>query len=426
MRAGTAEASGARPPASAKEQSAVWLCFALIPVFMALATWDPAGSRTPLQSNIRFFAAPALLFELFTIVAALGSGFRPLKAFREAARWQMIALLLLILIAWGSALITAPVTVAAVVRTSLSLLHLSFGLCAAYLLTNASLPIRRTIWRMIAAGICVYAAILVLYVAAVDWSGEFDWVYFGLGVMHIRLVGFYAAVGALAALGLAASSRSSLEFWAATAGVTLLVGIICWTGSRGALIAIVGSMAVGLTCIPSMRSRKTIVSVCLSLVAGAALSLPFAAPHSMYGLLRISEDMTGESINELSTGRSRMWMGTLQAVARQPFFGYGEDQFRSLIQEALGRFNHPHNVIFQMLLQWGIVGSICFFSLMAALWWSSLRAVRNESHSGTPAFLVLSGLLIFSLYDGTLYHVYPAMMVAFCCAFLLSGRGKIV
>ena len=115
-----------------------------------------------------------------------------------------------------------------------------------------------------------------------------------------------------------------------------------------------------------------------------------------------------------------MWESTFQTFLQRPIFGFGESQFKVVVPAALNQYNHPHNSILQFMLQWGLVGVACLAVLTAPILWKVVQLSRQRPDESLPAFFVLAGLLIFSLYEGSLYHVYPVMMVVVALCFVLG------
>ena len=118
-----------------------------------------------------------------------------------------------------------------------------------------------------------------------------------------------------------------------------------------------------------------------------------------------------------------MWENTFQAILQRPIFGFGESQFRLVVPAAKGMYNHPHNSILQLMLQWGLAGTLFMLVLIVPLFWKFVQMSRDRQEESLPALFVLAGLLIFSLYEGSLYHVYPVMMVVLALTFVLGRPG---
>ena len=87
---------------------------------------------------------------------------------------------------------------------------------------------------------------VAIFVLAIPDPARFDWLQFGLAVTNIRQTGFYAAVGAAAALGLAAveTRRAHHAGWVAAA--TACFALSFWSGTRGSVVAVVAAVAAWL------------------------------------------------------------------------------------------------------------------------------------------------------------------------------------
>lgn len=396
-----------------------FLLVAFAPAIFALCTWNtglPEG-RGFLESQVRYFGLPILGAELFVVIVAMAAGFAPARTVRAMPRWVQAALLSLVVIAFGTALLAAPQPILAMLRTCMSALHLLFGLAAAWLIGAYHPALRTSFWPMIVAGLAAYALILCAFVASIaDWRA-FDWFYFGLGMIHIRQVGFYSAVGAAAALGLAAIRPGARNYLLWVGAAALLLALSFWSGTRGSLIAVLGAFGAGLLVLPGLRTMRACSALIAANAAGAALSLIPASPHPLFGLWRIFSNYDG--LDEASSGRIAMWLDTLRAIGERPWFGYGEGQFRLVVSQSQGVYNHPHNSLLQIALQWGGVGLACALAIAGSIAWRICSVARRDPEL-TPALLVAAALAVFSLYEGTLFHPYPIMMLALAIAFLLG------
>jgi O-antigen ligase len=196
----------------------------------------------------------------------------------------------------------------------------------------------------------------------------------------------------------------------------------CWSGTRGSLLAIVGAYATATFVFPELRRRRALQALALSALFGLLLSLiVFLPPDSRYGLQRIFLASNVGDV-DVSSGRLEMWQATLRAILSRPLFGYGEGQFGLVVAESNG-LNHPHNIVLQILLQWGLVGFICFSSLAALVAQRFLAAARTNPQT-LPPVLVAAALLIMSLYEGSFYHPYPIMMIALATSFVLASARQ--
>jgi len=88
-----------------------------------------------------------------------------------------------------------------------------------------------------------------------------------------------------------------------------------------------------------------------------------------------------------------------------PIFGLGADGYRHLIP-AIGDIEsiaHPHSVIIQLLLSYGILGLLIpsyFFFLL------SWKIFKSNNKQTKVIYLTFLSTMILSIFDGVLYHAY--------------------
>ena len=388
------------------------LLIAAAPVVFALATWDVTNLHSPIRAWMRFYGAPVIAIEILVIICALFSGFQPLRMLRAAPAWAQATLVVLITVAFCSAFVAAPDEGTAVGRTFLWLIHLLFGLGFAHLVRRCEPFFSRHFWPAVVVGLCGYVVLLMFFVWMIPDPATFGWAHLRLAVVNIRQVGFYSAVGAAAALGLSFFQSRWILYIAWGAAASLLLAISFWSGTRGSILAVWIACLAAMVWYPPLRTLFAIGTVAACNAIGAVLSLVHSVPDSHYGMARLAVSAATRTAEDFSSGRLSQWLGAVRAVRERPLFGYGESQFRLIVPESMGAYNHPHNAVLQIALQWGVVGTVCFGALAGlVLWWCHL-AVREGRKEDLPPFLVLVSLLAMSLYEGTLYHTYPIMMIA--------------
>jgi O-antigen ligase len=233
----------------------------------------------------------------------------------------------------------------------------------------------------------------------------------------VRLVGHYAAPAAGLAAGMMAVSRTPARWGIAFTVATLALALALWTGSRAALIGVGAGLVAGLLFAPSMRRPRAWGGLAAGLVVAwlAVSSLPAPAPNM--GAVRIVASTVQST--DRTTGRTQLWAHVAKAVAKRPVFGHGEGQMYYV-----ARFSnsfHPHNVILQVLLAWGIVGLACVLTLTLYFARESIRIVRSGSEELVPPFIAIVTLAVPSLVDGSLIHALPVSIFAACVGMIGSG-----
>jgi O-antigen ligase len=399
-----------------------WALIALAPPALALTTWDPAGAHNATQGWFRLYGVAAAVVEIGVILYSIVVGADPLRPVIRLPLWAKAALVVLIGVGFYTAVAVAPDELRGLSWTFLSILHLGFGLAVATLVRDADSPTRLAIWNVVLAGVGAYLIILTAFVAVAVGKPSMDWQYFGLGGTNIRQVAFYSVVGAGASLGLAlaqSDARCRLVFVAAA---VLMFALSFWSGTRGALLAILVAFPVGALLLTELRTVRAWLTLVATMGAGALLSLIGPVPNSLYGIVRLKASASGAA--DVSSGRFDMWAGTWNAILQRPLLGHGAGQYFVVVYDKLGGFNHPHDIVLQVLFHWGLVGAICYVSLATLLAWRVFTALRTPQPADAAALLVGMSLLTMSLYEGTLFHTYPTMMIAFALALIIAPRRE--
>jgi O-antigen ligase len=139
--------------------------------------------------------------------------------------------------------------------------------------------------------------------------------------------------------------------------------------------------------------------------------MTWLAPLGDLGPQRLINDMG-------SSGRIELWTQALAAIAERPWFGWGEGMFPIL--SGVG-FTHPHNVVLQVLLAWGIVGALLVAVLMG---WLARRIHRSVDERGAPFLFAALMLAAASLVDGVLYLNQSTALFAMCIAVLAAKEAQ--
>ena len=388
------------------------------PVIFALLTWNERRASDPAASATRLFALPVLPVEACVILIAFASGWRPIAAMRRLPRLAAGSLAGLLIVAFATASFAAPNRMGALLWTYILLAHVAFGFAAVWIMSHCTEDDLKRVWPSVVVGCCVYALMFAVFVS-IPHGSNFDWAYVGLGVSNLRQVGFYTAVGSLAALGCALQRRgpAALAFGVASA---LMFALAFWTGSRGAVLATLIAVILAWPLFRWLRNGRAIAFTLLPLGAGAAASmiLPIPQDTGLLGMGRIARSVVAPGWLGASSGRFTMWHDAWRAFLHRPLLGYGDGQFGEVAPQVQETYLHPHNIILQLLVQWGAVGFLLCMTLGLLLVRQCWRRSRRAGEAIAPAILVALGLLTYSLYDGTLFHTYPLMMFAFAIAFL--------
>jgi O-antigen ligase len=389
---------------------------AAAPVIYALSTWNHDPQASPAQMMVRHFHLPVLLIEMAVVLVWLGSGGKRDRVTGHVPKWSKIAMLALSLIVVGHALVLMSVSPGGTMRSITWLLHAVFGVAVWDSISRAGTRGMEQACRWIAFGILAYCAILFAFVVTVPDQGRFKWFFLGLGVTTVRQLGAYSAVGFGAAIALAALATSNARWIGCVAIAALALGISFWSGTRASLVSAGAAIILAVAMIRVMRSRRALGAVAFAAIGGVALTLLTPPPDPAFGLTRMAKSMEKEDINEIGSDRFKIWRLAALQIAERPLFGFGEATINAPSPHAVGKIVQPHNAILQMLLQWGVIGAACFFSLIGALWLRMSKALMRDPEAHLGMFLIATSLLVQSLFEGMLFFPYPVMMTVFALA----------
>jgi hypothetical protein len=135
-----------------------------------------------------------------------------------------------------------------------------------------------------------------------------------------------------------------------------------------------------------LRSRTMRRGTKVAMVAGAAIvAILFSGLYLSYYRVYTNTGTEAETL----TGRTGIWLVTLQLALEKPWLGHGFHSYRSLIP-AFGPFEpwHAHNELLQQFFTYGVVGVL----LVATLYWSLLRQCRR--HAADPLASTCRSLLL--------------------------------
>ena len=361
--------------------------FGIAPVVLILLTWSGHDQN----SGVKSYALPIVAVELATVVVAFREGMR----FRLNAITACLAALLLI--AWATAFI-APSPGVALFRTALWTLHLSFGFAAARLFRAEHLT------EGLLVGFVVFVALLAVFV--VTAPANFNWIYEMPGLGNPRAFALYAA----AAIGLCLGLLAYGKIWASCISA-LAFALVFWSGSRGAMVVSSVALLTGLAFFPAVRRPAAWVPFVASAFVGGFVAWIIGSPTQLVGVTRI--------VDTTDNGRFYLWSKTIELISHRPWFGYGEAQLDYL--SPMPWITHPHNIVLQVLLAWGIVGLALVICLSA---WAGRRIFRNVDEEMLPLTIVIIVLAVYAQIDGAIYNVHTAAIFAACVGIVVRNGSR--
>jgi len=239
-------------------------------------------------------------------------------------------------------------------------------------------------------------------------------------VRHFGHVCFLAAMSGAALVVL--SRRLGILSFALTC--CALFGLIA-TGSRGPLLA--WMLFVGLLCCLGPARWRLLACGLASLVAMSALvwyldSSGLLVTPNIFSRL---EETLRQRGGGFDSGRLQLWLDSIHEIAAFPLFGQGPEGY---LQSGCCNtwVNHPHNLILQMLMEFGVVGG----AILALLCVQTIRLLGGARRllrlvTSSPGNCVLASMLAayvaLGLIDGMFYFAVPLMHFALFCGLFAAG-----
>lgn len=211
------------------------------------------------------------------------------------------------------------------------------------------------------------------------------------------------------------------EKWVFALARTVGLGLLFWSGSRGAILAWVLAL---LTFARHTGQWSRLRTWSLEAVAAILLSVVFdvGSPHmgifAGFFLRSWRTAVVTGTLDAVSSGRTTVWLKTLSALQdlHIALFGAGGNGFVRLHLWYRQIF-HPHNIILQLLSDWGAGGLFLLLWLVKEGMPKCLRRADKDSVAGL-GFALMVFLLVTGLLDGGLYHLQYLFFAAIAFALL--------
>lgn len=290
----------------------------------------------------------------------------------------------------------------------------------------------RLVAKLVAfSGMAGAAALLLHYVIAPMWAGA--------NYVNPRgfLAGFEgpnslgAGVALLIPFGVAwlvgaTSKRGRLM---ALASLAVLGALLMLSGSRGAVVALVGSSALAVLLAAVLGKRASLKRYVLApVLAAAVIAGLLLAPTGP--ITRLARTDLGSLATDLSTARRVIQLETaLGLVTAHPLSGVGlggfEEAYLALNPGVLGSTT-PHNALLFIGAQAGLIGIfvlVAFYLVLAVLSIRAFSAIRNAwgmAALGFPANLVMLDLF----FPYTFTHDVGVLVVILIAVVYVMGAEK--
>ncbi|MDZ8119378.1 O-antigen ligase family protein [Pontiella agarivorans] len=241
---------------------------------------------------------------------------------------------------------------------------------------------------------------------------------------HIRITGFLVAAAA-AALQPVFCRKSNPAVSTCYYVVGLAVwGLMFWTGGRGAIIsAYAACVAIALVLLIRKQPWKHyLIALGIFTIGGILISELFEVFY-WNGIFQAAERTmaAGGDPYKMTTGRVTFcgWVVESLNLNHAWLFGLGSQGYCYMPNRTFAF--QPHNLIFQFLAEWGIVGTVLFLCMIGYGCFMGFRqtvfqSMEKLSVPKLSALAVIVSLGVHSLVDGIFYHAQPSLHLAIAFA----------
>jgi len=242
------------------------------------------------------------------------------------------------------------------------------------------------------------------------------------GFIHIRIIGFSAAIAIALATGMLTAAEGKPEVSSALVLLCLGWTVLFWSASRGGIVALVLSFALlAVLCVPLRRTWKPWLA---TLAVGFGLSIFIPGEGNSGAATIFAHQM---NVDSLSAGRWELWKQVLGFVADRPWAGHGYAQYYTLAVDAGGDpervMPHTHNIVLEGWLAIGAPAALILALVALSAWLQWLRDLASATGElRISSTLLTSMLFAYAFVDGVYFYPKAAFPFAIAAG-VLAGRS---
>lgn len=253
--------------------------------------------------------------------------------------------------------------------------------------------------------------------------------------MNIRQAGFHCSAAIAVTSALTFFGNNTRNKQVALYMLTILLWTyLFWTGGRASAIASIVAL-VFLTLVIAYKKLPTskIVLFSIGCILIAAFLSESISASDRHGLINaMNKVVIANDANAATSGRSDIWLISLQSIQDRWLFGLGAEGFEYLYDKKGKTLTgtQPHNVIVQFLVEWGAIGfslASLFLSLIFLKGFKLFIAQTNQDLIALKAasLMIIVAYSVTALADGTYYHAQPVLyLVTSFCIWLLPEQAS--
>jgi O-antigen ligase len=402
------------------------LLIGAIPAIMAILPGDLGHKMTASSSTMRSLSLHVMMAHILLLLFAVRQRLPIMDQWRALPAISKYAIYGLLAVTAYTSIAVAPEPAKAIISIVQTALLILVFLTFEALFKTDDEDLMRKIWLAIGIGVGIYMFIWFLSLLY-RWPSPPEWRGASVpGLNNVRGAGFFALAAVCASLAFVPKIGSQKKYMLiAIVLATIGWGTAFWTGSRGAFLASLVAIAGAIFWAQSQRLKIAQLSVLTIVMAIVAVwPLPYGSPD--YGLGNFFGREQTASVEGFTSGRTALWLATLEMSLQRPLLGIGLDQFQLHGPEIANGVKQPHNWPIQILFSTGVVGLLLLAAAILPLVPRALR--QNHGAPKIASFAFMIGFLVFSLYDAAAYYLYPLTIAAMALAMLraeaASAPGK--
>lgn len=211
-------------------------------------------------------------------------------------------------------------------------------------------------------------------------------------------------------------------FWGL--GTLLIMCCVFWSGSRSSLVGLGAGLMMMIIFIENKKIN--IFLMILIMITSFLMSTMYSVKDSMLGFYKAFERSLTSDVNAMTSFRVDLYKKIFEYILNRPGFGYGGEAVRNYIVDINGfSLAQAHNLILQILLEFGFVGLLSFFWVLITL----LKSIKynNINYKNIILYAVILHLIVSSFFNGGFYYVSTlSLFCLFFSCFLIENidRGE--
>ncbi|MEM9385958.1 MAG: O-antigen ligase family protein [Pseudomonadota bacterium] len=209
----------------------------------------------------------------------------------------------------------------------------------------------------------------------------------------------------------------------------LLVASLWWSiaygsGGRGTFLGVGAAIAFTAMTVPKARAWCALQVLCA--LTGFALAftlfeLPTRGSDAVIGMERLSGQVGTAGANE---GRVVLLLESAELILDHPLLGIGPMHFA-----AVGERGHPHNIVAQLAVEWGLPATAVLMALALAAafaWWRLVPAARTAPIVRPAIGASLLAGAVHAMVSGLLIPAYTQLWLATLAGFALCEFNEML